>query len=160
MARLREEEIRRLLSHLKQYIREPDRLAGVEDELRGEYGAEFLREPDLLVYFQERQEEITASGTKWLLRIIPYTHMRMIQRGIQQASITSLFQRFIEFCTRIGETITVGPYTIYGRPEPRSSPITLRADIDVAIDTGGHAHTVTVFLGKGESEGTMEIELP
>jgi hypothetical protein len=51
MARLREEEIRRLLSYFRQRIQDTDRLAEVEDELRGEYAEEFLREPDVLVYF-------------------------------------------------------------------------------------------------------------
>lgn len=159
MARLREEEIRRLLSYFRQRIQDIDRLAEIEDELQGEYAQEFLREPEALAYFPEQPEEITAANAKWVLRIIPYTHMRMVQRGIKQAAVTALFRRFIEFCATSGEIITVGHYTIFGRPTPRSSLITLRADVDLVVDTGGQAHTVTIFVGRGEVEGTTEIGL-
>jgi hypothetical protein len=157
MARLREEEIRRLLSYFRQQIQDIDRLAEVEDELRGEYAEEFLREPEVLVYFPEQPEEITALSAKWVLRIIPYTRMRMVQRGIKQAAVTALFRRFIESCATSGEIIITGHYTIFGRPTPRSSLITLRADVDLVVDTGGQAHTVTIFVGRGEGEGTTEI---
>jgi hypothetical protein len=83
--------------------------------------------------------------------------MRMTQRGIKQAAVTTLFRRFIEFCATSGEIISVGHYTIFGRPMPRSSLITLRADVDLIVDTGGQAHTVTIFVGRGEGEGTTEI---
>lgn len=109
----------------------------------------------MLTYFPEQPEEITATSAKWVLRIIPYTHMRMVQRGIKQATVTALFQRFIESCATSGEIITTGHYTIFGRPTPRISLITLRADVDLIVDTGGHAHTVTIFVGRGE--GTTEI---
>src|SRR5947208_174655 len=71
MARLRTEEVRRLMIYLSQQIRDPKRLAEIEDALRDEYAEEFLREPDLLVYFPEHTAEIFASGANWRLRIIP-----------------------------------------------------------------------------------------
>ena len=49
MARLRTEEVRRLMNYLSQQIEDPERLAEIEDALRDEYGEEFRREPDLLI---------------------------------------------------------------------------------------------------------------
>jgi|SRR5437870_1627473 len=81
MARLRTEEVRRLMNYLSQQIRDPKRLAEIEDALRDEYAEEFLREPELLVYFPEHTAEIFASGANWRLRIIPHALLRMVQRA-------------------------------------------------------------------------------
>src|SRR6266566_2715034 len=131
MARLRTEEVRRLMNYLSQQIRDPKRLAELEDALRDEYAEEFLREPDLLVYFPEHTAEIFASGANWRLRIIPHALLRMVQRGITRNVVKNLFLRFVESCSAGPHIITTGPYTIFGRVQPRGKLITLRADVDV-----------------------------
>lgn len=159
MAFLRADEIRRLLSFLKNKIQDTEKFAGIEDELKSETGAEFLREPEILLYFPEQKIEIGFAETNWILRIIPYTSLRMIQRGIGTQTIIVLFRRFLEFCRNNDEIISVGAYTIFGKPYPRSPLITLRFDIDEIKETRGKAHTVTLFVGRGDSANTIEIDL-
>ncbi len=90
MARLRAEEVRRLMNYLSQQIGDPERLAEIEDALRDEYGEEFLREPDLLIYFPEQTSEIVAAGASWRLRFIPHALLRTVQRGISQNAVTDI----------------------------------------------------------------------
>lgn len=73
MAELRDDEIRRLIGYLRGQIREAERLAQIEDELRGEFGAEFLREPEILSHFPEQILELLIANTNWRLKIIGYT---------------------------------------------------------------------------------------
>ena len=98
MARLRAEEVRRLMNYLSQQIGDAGRIAEIEDALRDEYGKEFLREPDLLIYFPEQTSELVAAGTSWRLRFIPHALLRMVQRGISPSAATDLFRRFVEAC--------------------------------------------------------------
>lgn len=156
MARLRTEEVRRLMNYLSQQIEDPERLAEIEDALRDEYGEEFLREPDLLIYFPEKTSEIAAGGGNWRLRFISHALLRMVQRGISQSEVMDLFRRFLEACSSSEQTITTGPYTIFGRTERRRS-ITVRADVDVISDEGGEAHTVTVLSGRGVNDETIAV---
>lgn len=156
---LRDDEIRRLLSFLKNKIRDSEKLAEIEDELKSEFGAEFLREPEILLYFPEQKIEINFAKIIWLVRIIPYTSLRMIQRGIGVQTIIVLFRRFLEFCRNNDEIISAGAYTIFGKPFPRSPLITLRFDVDEIKEAHGKAHTVTLFIGRGDSANTAEIDL-
>src|SRR2546423_10570609 len=110
MARLRTEEVRRLMNYLSQQIRDPKRFAELEDALRDEYAEEFLREPDLLVYFPEQTVEIVVTGAKWQLRIISHALLRMVQRGISQTSVAKLFRRFVEFYSTGEQVIATGPH--------------------------------------------------
>jgi hypothetical protein len=157
MGRLRNEEVRRLLRYLRQHIADANHLDEIEDELRGEYGEEFLREPEILVYFPELNAEVLTAGVSWRLRVIPHAHLRMVQRGINLHGIESLFSRFIEICTAKGRAITTGPYTIFGRPAPRAQMTTLRIDVDMVVDMSGQAHVVTVFVGRGGAAETIEV---
>ena len=149
---LKDNEIRRLLSYLRAQINDENLLATIEDEMRGEYGEEIIREPELLRYFPLSVAEIRIAGTIWHLKIIPYTALRMTQRGINREQVTALFTRFVEFCNGVNETISVGAYTIF------SKSLTLRIDVDTVSDIGGEAHTVTVFFGKGNVEQTIVID--
>lgn len=98
MAVLRDDEIRRLLKFLREQIKDSEKLAFIEDELRSNFGAEFLREPEILSHFQTEIISIANSSEIWKLKIIPYTQMRMTQRGIKREEIISLFKYFLKFC--------------------------------------------------------------
>lgn len=159
MGFLRNEEVRRLSKYLRERIEDPDRIAQIEDELNGEYAEEFLREPDLLIYFPELVDEFVAAIGRWRLRVIPHAHLRMIQRGIKLADISALFRHSLEMYTAGGEVVTVGPYSIIGRSKPRVARITVRADVDTVDDESGQAHVVTIYLGRGETAAATLIEL-
>lgn len=159
MSRLDQAEALRLLSYLRNRITDIETLASIEDELRGEYAEEFLREPELLAWFPPLQEEVEINGMIWLLRVIPHAHLRMVQRGIKMDTLLNLFQRFIQFHEASGELITTGPYSVFERPKPREATVTLRFDVDLVSDEGGQAHIVTVFTGRGHSGVETEIEL-
>ena len=155
MGRLRTEEVRRLLRYLSERLEDSERLAEIEDALRDEDAEEFLREPDLLIYFPEQTVEIVATGTKWHLRIISHALLRMVQRGISQTSVAKLFRRFVEFYSTSEQVIVTGPYTIFGRTGGKL--ITLRADVDLALDDSGEAHAVTVLMGRGDENETTAV---
>ena len=159
MAYLRDDEVRRLLGYLRQQRQDTERLAYLEDELRSEYGAEFLREPELMAFFPSETVSLEFSDTIWSLRVIGYTRLRMTPRGIHLETVTALFARFVEHCRASSQLIAVGPYTIYSRLAPRATPLTLRVDVDDISDEQGQAHTVTVFVGHGDSYSTEEVNL-
>src|SRR5947209_4794398 len=114
MGSLRDDEVRRLLKHLNRCVDDDERIAEIEEELRGEFGQEFLREPDLLIYFPELSDKFIAANVQWTLRVIPHAHLRMVQRGLKQVEISALFRRFIESYAADGQVITTGPYSIWG----------------------------------------------
>ena len=87
VARLRAEEVRRLMNYLSQQVADPERLTEIEDALRSEYGEEFLREPDLLIYFPAQTSEILTAGASWHLRFIPHALLRSVQRGISPNAV-------------------------------------------------------------------------
>lgn len=159
MAFLRDDEIRRLLKFLREQIKDSEKLAFIEDELRSDFGAEFLREPEILLHFQTEIILITNSSEIWKLKIIPYTQMRMIQRGIKQEEIVDLFEHFLKFCKDEDQIITVGAYTIFGKSNIGNSSMTLRIDVDITDGTENEAHTVTIFIGRGDTAQTTEINL-
>lgn len=159
MAELRDDEIRRLLKYLRKEIQDKEKLSQIEDELRSDFAAEFLREPELLSNFKQQILELPINETNWRLKIINYTNLRMVQRGISQEAIVNLFTRFIKFCDAVKQPIIIGAYTIYGKYKPRGLVITLRIDIDKIDDKQGAAHTVTVFVGRGGSNETEIINL-
>ncbi len=98
MSALRDDEIRRLLKFLREQIQDAEKLAFIEDELHSDFGAEFLREPEILSYFPIETISILKPETIWKLKIISYTRMRMTQRGIKREEIINLFERFLKFC--------------------------------------------------------------
>ena len=149
---LKDNEIRRLLSYLRAQIKDENLLAAIEDEMRGEDGEDIIREPEFLRYFPLSVTKIEIDGIIWHLKIIPYTALRMTQRGINREKVIALFRRFVEFCKASDEIISVGAYTIF------SKSLTLRIDVDKVSDIGGEAHTVTVFFGKGKAEQTIVID--
>lgn len=159
MAQLPIVEVRRLLSYLKNRVADAEQLSIIEDELRGEDGTEFLREPEFLSYFFASIVELLIDSVRWQLRIIAYTNLRMIQRGINQEVIIDIFKRFVEFCRENDEIIIVGAYTIFGKSATQNKPITLRVDIDEISEKEGKAHTVTVFVGSGNKEETVFVSL-
>lgn len=159
MKRLSDAEIRRLLNHLRDQITDFKDFAEIEDELRGEFAEEFLREPEILSYFPALQEQMEINSVKWVLRIIPHARLRMTQRAVSQATVRSFFQRFIEFCDARGEVVTTGPYAIRGRAKPRDAILTLRFDIDVVSDETGQAHLVTVVIGQSDSGRETTVDL-
>lgn len=157
MASLRDDEVRRLLKHVRRRVEDEDRLAEIEQELRSEFGQEFLREPDLLTYFPELYDEFTTAGTRWKLRVIPHAHLRMVQRGIGQGEVSAIFRRFVETYAVTGQVVVEGHYSIIGRRKPRAATVTVRADVDCVTDESGQAHVVTVYVGRGNTEGTFEV---
>lgn len=159
MAVLRDDEIRRLLKYLREQIEDSKKLAFIEDELRSDFGAEFLREPDILSYFQTEIVSISNPPEIWKLKIIPYTQMRMTQRGIKREEIVNLFERFLKFRQSENRIITVGAYTIFGRLKIKNSKMTLRIDVDKTGENENEAHTVTIFIGRGDTTQTTEINL-
>lgn len=83
----------------------------------------------------------------------------MIQHGLNQPDLSSLFRRFVEKYAGMGQLITVGHYNIWGRLKPRASKVTLRADVDALDDGGNRAHVVTVFFGRGDTEDSTDVGL-
>jgi hypothetical protein len=150
---LKDFEIRRFLGYLRTQAIDNEQLLVIEDELRSEIGNEIIREPEFLRNFKTEIIEFE----NWELKIIPYTKMRMIQRGITLQTIINLFSRFIEKCESNNDLITLGAYTIFGKFNNKQ--ITLRLDVDSISDEKGEAHTVTVFVGSGNTENTFLIAL-
>jgi hypothetical protein len=150
---LKDFEIRRLLNYLRTQVIDNEQLLIIEEDLRSEIGNEIIREPEFLRNF--RTEIIEFEN--WKLKIIPYTKMRMIQRGIALQTVTNLFIRFIDKCESNNDLITVGAYTIFGKFNKKQ--ITLRLDVDRISDEKGEAHTVTIFVGIGNTENTFLIAL-
>ncbi len=108
---LKDVEIRRLIGYLKNESIDNELLLVIEEDLRSEIGNEIIREPEFLRNF--RTEVIEFEN--WKLKVIPYTKMRMIQRGITSQTVTFLFGRFIKKCESSNDLITVGAYTVFGR---------------------------------------------
>ncbi len=158
MAKISDAEVRRLLSYLKQFI-DDENLAEIEDELRGDYAEEFLREPDLLQFFPELLEEFSASGKNWKLRVIPHAHLRMVQRGIKLTDVSIFFRSFVKLYEVSGKTIFIGHYALYGRLKLRNIFVTVRVDLDEVTDVEGLGHIVTVHIGRGNAEGIIEEDL-
>ncbi len=152
MAELKVEEIRRLLSYLRDLLDE-ETFSRVEDDLSNEMGEIIIREPEFLEYFSVNIVEIE----NWRLKIIPYTAMRMIQRGVKLDSVVNIFRRFIEYYRSNDEAITVGKYSILDKINKKT--VTLRIDIDRITDETGDAHTVTIFFGYGNAENTIFLSL-
>lgn len=159
MAKISDAEVRRLLSYLKQYI-DAENLAGIEDELRGDYADDYLRDEDLLKFFPELNEEIFLAQKKWKLRVIQHAHLRMIQRGIKLSDVVIFFRSFVESSSAKDEAIFIGHYALHGYLKQRKLFITLRVDIDTIAGITGEGHIVTVYMGRGNTEGMIEIDLP
>lgn len=159
MARISEAEIRRLLSYLSPLI-DDERLTAIEDELRGDEAEELLREPELLEFFPELTLPVLAAGAEWRMRVIPHAHLRMVQRGVKSEDVSDMFRAFAELQKLRDEVIFAGHYAVYGRLRARKIFITLRIDIDKIHDEVGEGHVVTVYLGRGNTEDSIEIDLP
>ena len=159
MSELADSEIRRLMIFLRGQTEDIRKLLFIEDGLRGEFGAEFLRESDILAYFSNETIDISISEKVWKLKIISYTQMRMTQRGIKTKEIAEMFERFLHFCAEQNQIISIGAYTIFGKTAESKLPITLRIDVDEPIENENRAHTVTVFIGQGNPFETVEINL-
>ncbi len=158
MSKISDAEVRRLLSYLKPYVGDED-LAEIENELRGDYAEEFLREPDLLEFFPEFFEEFSIAGKNWRLCVIPHAHLRMIQRGIKLNDVSIFFRSFVELYFANEQSIFIGHYTLYCRVKPRNLPVTIRVDVDVITDIKGEGHIVTIHKGRGNNEGMVEVDL-
>lgn len=159
MSELADAEVRRLMKYLRGQISDVEKLAFVEDELRGEFGAEFLRESDIISYFPNEIIDISVSEEVWKLKIISYTQMRMTQRGIKTKEIVEIFEKFLRFCADRNQIISIGAYTIFGKTVETKLPITLRIDVNEPVENENQAHTVTVFIGIGNPFETIEINL-
>lgn len=159
MAKLENAEIKRIISFLRLQIQDNEQLAEIEDELRSDFGTEFLREPEILKFFSTKILELEIYESVWYLRIISYTRMRMIQRAIKEDTVISLFTNFVRHFIDNQQLISIGGYSIYGRPQKNESALTLRIDIDDVGETENRAHTVTVFIGKGDMTETEEVTL-
>ncbi len=106
MARLPDIEVRRLLAYLKNRIADREQLSIIEDELGGEDGTDFLREPEFLPYFSASNVELVVDNASWQLRIIAYTNMRMIQRGISQEIVLIYLNDLSSFVVQIRKLLS------------------------------------------------------
>lgn len=160
MSRLRDDEIRRLVSYLRQQISDDSILAEIEDTLRSDEAQEYLREPEILAYFPSIEETLDIGGVQWNLRIIPHAHLRSVQRGLSIPTLASLFRRFVEFSNQQGVVITAGNHSVTARPAPRERRVTVRFDIDQVTEEAGAAHIVTVVIGTttvDRDENTVDL---
>lgn len=157
MSRLRDAEIRRLISYLRQHLGDESSLAGIEDMLRGEEAQEYLREPEILAYFPEVAEDFDVGEMRWRLRVIPHARLRSVQRGISTLSIVGLFRRFVEWSQQQGAIIAVGTYAISGRIPSHKGRVTLRADVDEITQGEATAHIVTIVIGATEAEIDFDL---
>lgn len=158
MPRISDAEVRRLLSYLKAKV-DDESLAVIEDELRGDEAEEYLREPDLLEFFPELSLQISAADKNWNLRIISHAHLRMVQRGVKSEDISDLFRAFAELQKTKEEEIFVGHYALFGRLQTRRIFITLRIDIDKMHNETGEGHVVTIYIGRGNTENSTEVDI-
>ncbi len=148
MSALRDDQVRRLLAHLRRQITDAKQLAEIEDMLGSDEAEEFLREPELLHYFPALSEEFLLESVTWRLRIIPHAHLRIVQRGLSVHSVVQMFRRFLKFNAGQDVLITPGAYTVTGRPAPRERLVTLRIDVSEVAEDEGKAHIVTVIIGR------------
>jgi len=147
MSRLRDDEIRRLISYLRQQTSDESRLAEIEDILRSDEAQDYLRELEILAYFPPIEETFRISSVQWNLRIIPHAHLRIVQRGIPVPTLASLFRRFVELSNQQGVAITAGNYSVTARLAPHKRRVTVRFDVDQVTEKAGMAHVVTVVIG-------------
>ena len=155
MARLRDDEIRRLLSYLHKQVSDLETFAALEEEILGDEAEAFLREPDLLVYFPRLSEQIIFAGEVWSVQITQHAHLRMVQRGIKTPAVLEIFTRFVAYFKTEGQAIVPDAYTIYDH----ATSISLRANIEVVSLAGGESRLVTVLLGRGDTTETIEVVL-
>ncbi len=159
MAKISDAEVRRLLSYLKQYA-DDEKLMEIEDELRGDEAEEFLREPDLLKFFPELSDEFPGAGKNWRMRVIPHAHLRMVQRGIRLSDASAFFRSLINLYAAEDQSVVIGHYALYGPIKPRNLFVTVRIDLDMITDVKGAGHVVTVYTGRGNNQGLIEVDLP
>lgn len=158
MAKISDAEVRRLLSHIKDYV-DGEVLEEIEDELRGDDAEEYLREPDLLEFFPEIFDEFSTAGKNWKLRVIPHAHLRMVQRGVKLNDASAFLHSFANLYFVQEQSLFTGHYSIYGRIKARNLYVTIRIDVDLITNVKGEAHVVTVHLGRGNTEGMIKVEL-
>jgi hypothetical protein len=159
MSELADAEVRRLIKFLRREIEDIEKLSFIENELRSEFGEEYLRESDIYSYFSNKTVEFIISEDIWKLKIISYTQMRMTKRGIKEKEIVELFDKFLRKYAEKEQIISTGAYSIFGRTAESKSPLTLRMDVDDCAENENNAHTVTVFVGRGNTFETVEVNL-
>jgi len=101
---------------------------------------------------------LVAANQTWILRVRPHAHLRMVQRGIQQAHLEAVFKRFVETMEATGELMIVGRYRISTRLR-RGPRVNFRIDVEEVETTGGRARLVTVFTGTAFDDESISIEL-
>jgi hypothetical protein len=156
MGHLRDDEVRLLLAHLRRHVGEGERLAEIEDLLRSDEADEYVRGPELFEFFPQVDEELSIRGERWLLRIIPHAHLRMVQRGLSLRSAAEAFRGYMEYCYAENQVISTGPVKIIDTRARRSAPVTWRLDVDEVEDDGGRSHVVTVVIGRTAADEDME----
>lgn len=156
MGHLRDDEVRRLLAHLRQHVGEGERLAEIEDLLRSDEADEYVRGPELFEFFPQVDEELSIRGGQWVLRIIPHAHLRMVQRGLSLRSAGEMLQGYIEYCHAEDQVISIGNKIITDTRARRRAPVTWRVEVDEVKDDGGRAHVVTVVIGRTAADEDME----
>jgi hypothetical protein len=154
MKNLRDDEVRRLVSHLRSLVSEEE-LAKIEDTLRSDEGAEYLLTDTLLSYFPSVVFEMRIDESTWRVRILPHAHLRMVQRGISTQEIEDLLIGFVRTSQVHDELITEDYYGIVGHIQHHRL-VTLRVAVEETSQPSGQVRVITVFLGRGGStEGTV-----
>jgi hypothetical protein len=154
MSKLRDDEVRRLVSHLRLLVSDEE-LANIEDILRSDEGAEYVLTDALLIYFPLVSIELRIDERPWRARVLPHAHLRMVQRGISTHDIEDLLIRFVKTCQVRGEPIIEDYYGIIGRIE-RHRLVTLRVAVEEISERGGQVRVITVHWGRGRAEeGTV-----
>jgi len=150
MNKLRDDEVRRLVSYLRPFVSDEE-LARIEDILRSDEGAEYLLTDALLAYFPLVVIELRSDEKVWRVRVLPHAHLRMVQRGISTNDIEDLIIRFVKTCQVRGEPIIEDYYGIIGRTQ-RHSLVTLRVAAEEIGEQAGQVRVITVHWGRGRAQ--------
>jgi len=155
---LTEAEIRRVLSRLRFLPKE--RLAEIEDRLRSKEGPAYIgsASSELLQFFGEYWMRVVAADQIWILRVPPHAHLRMVQRGMKESHLETVFKQLVETMEAAGELIIVGRYRVSARLR-RGPRVNFRIDVEEVEATGGRARLVTVFTGTAFDDESIGVEL-
>jgi hypothetical protein len=157
MKKLRDDEVRRLVSYLRPLVSDEE-LARIEDILRSDEGAEYLLTDALLVYFPLVSLELGIDERSWQVRILPHAHLRMVQRGVSTHDMEDLLIRFVKTCQMRGELIIEDYHGIVGRT-PRHASVTLRVAVEEISEQAGRVRVITVHGGRGWSAAETVVHV-
>jgi hypothetical protein len=159
MARITDVEVRRLVSHITGRVT-PARLLELEDELRSDFATEFLREPEILEYFDELTSHFSAVQIVWTVLCTSHAHLRIVQHGIQFVHVTNCFEKLVNRYFSENPSVFTGNLSIVSKVPKSKGISTIRANIVDPLGLfEGTVRIITVFPGRGNIEDSSEIWL-